>query len=102
MSRLALTCVGNHVPSSTYPKFWITQQRLIRHANRCLNIISDGLAGQTDNVWISLGANHIFYNLGNLYRGQDKLAEAENMYQRALQGYEKALGADHTSTRYSQ
>jgi tetratricopeptide (TPR) repeat protein len=27
-----------------------------------------------------------------------RLAEAENKYQRALQGYEKALGADHTST----
>jgi tetratricopeptide (TPR) repeat protein len=29
-------------------------------------------------------------NLGNLYRKQGKLAEAEQMYQRALAGYEKA------------
>ena len=29
---------------------------------------------------------------------QGKLAEAEAMYLRALQGYEKALGAEHTST----
>jgi tetratricopeptide (TPR) repeat protein len=29
---------------------------------------------------------------------QGKLAEAEQMYVRALAGYEKALGADHTST----
>ncbi|RYP25684.1 hypothetical protein DL766_006952 [Monosporascus sp. MC13-8B] len=34
----------------------------------------------------------------NLYYNQGKLKEAEEMYQRALQGYEKALGPDHTST----
>jgi tetratricopeptide (TPR) repeat protein len=39
-----------------------------------------------------------YFNLGYLYANQDKLAEAEQMYQRALQGYEKALGAEHTST----
>ena len=38
------------------------------------------------------------YNLGNLYADQGKLAEAEQMYQRALQGYEKAWGPEHTST----
>ncbi|KAK5332357.1 hypothetical protein LTR98_011513 [Exophiala xenobiotica] len=37
--------------------------------------------------------------LGDLYREQGKLAEAEKMYQRALAGKEKALRADHTSTR---
>lgn len=37
-------------------------------------------------------------NLGNLYRGPGKLAEAEVMYQRALAGYKKALGPDYTST----
>ncbi|KXJ85413.1 Tetratricopeptide repeat-domain-containing protein, partial [Microdochium bolleyi] len=37
-------------------------------------------------------------NLGILYRNQGKLDEAEKMYLRALRGYEKALGPDHTST----
>jgi hypothetical protein len=32
-----------------------------------------------------------------LYASQDKLGEAEQMYQRALAGYEKALGPEHTS-----
>jgi tetratricopeptide (TPR) repeat protein len=32
------------------------------------------------------------------YQLLHKLAKAEKMHQRALQGYEKALGADHTST----
>jgi tetratricopeptide (TPR) repeat protein len=43
-------------------------------------------------VW---GACH---GLGNLYSDQGKLKEAKEMYQRALAGYEKALGPDHTST----
>ncbi|KXX75712.1 Kinesin light chain [Madurella mycetomatis] len=36
--------------------------------------------------------------LGSLYRNQSRLQEAEAMYQRALQGIEKALGLNHTST----
>jgi Tetratricopeptide repeat len=37
-------------------------------------------------------------NLGNLYNDQDKLKEADEMYRRVLNGYERALGPDHTST----
>ena len=37
-------------------------------------------------------------NLGLLYSDQGKSAEAEEMYKRALAGYEKALGKDHKST----
>ena len=38
------------------------------------------------------------HNLGYLYADQGKLVEAERMYQRALEGYEKAWGPEHTST----
>src|SRR5438045_5028330 len=41
---------------------------------------------------------HTVNNLGALYGDQGKLAEAEAMYIRALQGYEEALGPKHTST----
>jgi tetratricopeptide (TPR) repeat protein len=37
-------------------------------------------------------------NLAILYRNQGELAEAELMCERALKGYEKALGSEHTST----
>jgi Tfp pilus assembly protein PilF len=37
-------------------------------------------------------------NLGALYHDQGKLNKAEEMYRRALEGKEKALGPDHTST----
>jgi tetratricopeptide (TPR) repeat protein len=52
------------------------------------------LAGQEDDT-ITLDALH---NFGTLYRNQSRLDEAEEMYERALQGREKALGPDHTST----
>ncbi|KAK3947253.1 hypothetical protein QBC32DRAFT_224584 [Pseudoneurospora amorphoporcata] len=41
---------------------------------------------------------HAIHCLGLLYADQGRLKEAEAMYQRALEGYEKALGPDHTST----
>jgi hypothetical protein len=37
-------------------------------------------------------------NLGILYTNQSKLAEAEKIYIRALQGKEKVLGPDYIST----
>jgi hypothetical protein len=37
-------------------------------------------------------------NLGLLYADQGRLLEAEQTYQQALQGYEKAWGPEHTST----
>jgi TPR repeat protein len=42
-----------------------------------------------------LGAIH---GLGMLYADYSKLGVAEKMYQRALEGYEKALRRDHIST----
>ncbi len=46
-----------------------------------------------------LGPDHILTlntvnNLGTLYSNQGKLAEAEKMYIRALQGYKKTLGVE--------
>ncbi len=37
-------------------------------------------------------------NPANIYADQGKLAEAEQMYQRTLQGYEKVLGLDNIIT----
>jgi tetratricopeptide (TPR) repeat protein len=50
-----------------------------------------------------LGPNHTLTlntanNLGVIYTNQGKQDEAEEMYQRVLQGYEKAYGPDHIST----
>src|SRR3982751_707118 len=64
--------------------------------SRCTN---GALAGREK----ALGPDHTstldtVNNLGILYADQGKLAEAEQMYQRALAGTEKALGPDHLST----
>lgn len=37
-------------------------------------------------------------NLGLLYADQGKLSEAEEMYLRALEGYEKVLSTEHILT----
>jgi tetratricopeptide (TPR) repeat protein len=44
------------------------------------------------------GIEWAYHNLGDLYSDQGKLVEAEQMYQRALQGYEQAWGPEHMST----
>jgi tetratricopeptide (TPR) repeat protein len=94
MARLALRCVGLHVPSTNALQYWVTQQRLLRHANQCHGFVDAVLARQEDDMTM-MGAVH---GLGLLYADQGKLGKAEGMYERALQAYEKAIGRDHTST----
>jgi tetratricopeptide (TPR) repeat protein len=91
LADLALGCVGSHVPDQKYQKYWSTQRRLLRHANRCWGFISDGRLHDENKEW----ALHRF---GNLYSDQGRYKEAGAMYQRALQGYERVIGPEHTST----
>jgi tetratricopeptide (TPR) repeat protein len=91
MARLAMRCVGSHVPLATQRDYWVVQRRLAQHAGRWLALV---MAGTT----VADGDGWILHNLGLLYASQGRLSDAEAMYMRALQGYEKALGADHTST----
>jgi tetratricopeptide (TPR) repeat protein len=90
MARLALKCVGSHVPYTQDRKWWITQRRLLQHAFRCSYIVSKGME-------IYDGIEWALENIGRLYMNQGKLGEAEDIYQRALRGQEKALGPNHTS-----
>jgi tetratricopeptide (TPR) repeat protein len=94
MARLALRCVGLHAPSRNAQQYWVTQQRLLRHANRTRGSMGSLLAGEDADMTITPA----IHKLGDLYKDQCKLDEAEEMYERALQGREKALGRDHTST----
>ncbi|KAL4955596.1 P-loop containing nucleoside triphosphate hydrolase protein [Aspergillus filifer] len=59
--------------------------------------------GFSTRIMKALGPDHTFtlgtvHNLGNLDSNQGKLQEAEEMYQRALAGYKKALGPEHSKT----
>ncbi|PQE17740.1 hypothetical protein CJF31_00005461 [Rutstroemia sp. NJR-2017a BVV2] len=91
LARLALTCVASEVPDLTEKHWWLSQQRLLQHTTRQAFFIVDAKVDIDGLYWC-------FHNLGDLYSDQSKLIEAEKMYLRALEGKEKALGPDHTST----
>jgi tetratricopeptide (TPR) repeat protein len=91
LNELALISVGYAVPSSSDRDYSGLQRRLIPHANY---VRHGNWPGDNINI-VVLGA---FVGLGDLYFGQGKLKEAEEMYERVLEGDEKALGPDHTST----
>ena len=91
LARLAVKFVGAHVPGEKDGQPWLIQRRLLQHAARCSYMFSNSLV-------VDDKLADECYNLALLYADQGKLVEAEQMYQRALQGYEKAWGPDHTST----
>jgi tetratricopeptide (TPR) repeat protein len=90
--ELALISVGYMVPSNSDRGYAEVQQQLLPHANYLVDRKRDHWPNNTSDMWNALNG------IGNLYSNQAKLKEAEEMYQRALAGYEKALGPDHTST----
>jgi hypothetical protein len=91
LAQLALTCVASEVPSTDTDKWWLLQQRLLQHIARHEQFITNGNIDVERMEWA-------LHNLGDLCKDQGRLAEAEAMYNRALQGYEEALGPKHTST----
>ena len=109
LARTAVLVVGFAVPHNSTKEYWTTQRRLLPHAQSCSQWILDSKA---DSSAKGRGSSHragtdkecrrevldAIVWLGLLYSDQGKLDEAEKMYQRALQGYEKALGPEHTST----
>ncbi|KAK5653385.1 hypothetical protein OQA88_8870 [Cercophora sp. LCS_1] len=94
--RLAVMVVGLSVPSSTSKEYWVVQRRLLPHAERCSWWIAE--IYKPRRSFDDTRAIDAMHMLGNLYMNQGRLTEAESMYQRALEGFEKALGRDHTST----
>ncbi|KAI4287728.1 MAG: hypothetical protein L6R35_003007 [Caloplaca aegaea] len=96
LKTIALTIVGEAVPEYSKTAYWLFQQRLLPHVDRCLRQIGDSdLHSRLGDV----KACTIFHNLGILYHDQGKSAEAEKMYQWALDGKEKAWGnPNHPST----
>ena len=83
LARLAVKFVAAHVPKKNNIQPWLIQHRLLQHAARCSHMVLNSLV-------IDDGLADYYYNLGLLYADQGKLVEAEQIYQRALQGYKKA------------
>lgn len=80
LAQLALCCVASKVPTRDEIDSWMLQRRLLQHAVRQEQAI---LGDQVDIE----GMEWALLNLGLLYADQGKLAEAETMYTRALQGF---------------
>ncbi|RMZ87211.1 hypothetical protein DV736_g5563, partial [Chaetothyriales sp. CBS 134916] len=91
LAMLALTCIASEVPLQSEKNWWLLQQQLLPHAMIYQQLIEDGMIEIKGMEW-ALGS------FGNLYADQGKLAKAEQMYLRALQGKEEALGLTHPST----
>jgi tetratricopeptide (TPR) repeat protein len=95
LNELALVSVGYMVPSNREGNYWELQRRLLAHAYYV------HYRWNNDQLTSDIAIWDAFHGLGNLYSDQGKLKEAEEMYQRALVGYDKALGPDHTSTLFT-
>jgi tetratricopeptide (TPR) repeat protein len=91
LARLAMKFICSHVPEEQAFRPWLTQRRLLQHAMRYSYMVLNSLIPNDDVAWEC-------DNLGYLYKNLGKIVEAEQMYQRALQGYEKELGSEHIKT----
>ncbi|KAL4937305.1 hypothetical protein BDV06DRAFT_215976 [Aspergillus oleicola] len=94
LRELALISVGYMVPSQGDRDYIKLQQRLIPHANYLTHLV---LTERLDRSGNRIDILDALLCLGNLYSDQGRLKEAEEIYQRAMTGYEKAVGPDHTS-----
>ncbi|XEU97663.1 hypothetical protein FSHL1_002949 [Fusarium sambucinum] len=91
MVRIAATCVASLIPSKKDKEYWLIQRRLLRHADRCLEMMTESTEMPDFAPWI-------YREFGSLFRHQDRLKKAQTMYERSLQGNEKTLGPMHTLT----
>ncbi|CAH0024545.1 unnamed protein product [Clonostachys rhizophaga] len=97
-ARLALVLVGRLVPDRETKEYWILQQRILPHAEQCSRWIQKDFLRSNETATSDKAMIDSVHRLGILYRDQGKFSEAEAMYNKALEGKEKALGRDHTST----
>ncbi|TIA00516.1 TPR-like protein [Aureobasidium pullulans] len=91
--RLASCIVGQAMPPLEMDEFWILQRRLLPHAQTIMRFVED-----EKNAKLSIDEYDAFAQLAYSFRVQNRYAEAEKMYERALAGKEVVLGPDHTST----
>ncbi|KAK7209415.1 hypothetical protein V2G26_016593 [Clonostachys chloroleuca] len=96
--RLALVLVGHLVPGRETKEYWILQQRILPHAEQCSRWIQEDFLRSNETATSDKAVIDSVHRLGVLYGDQGKFSEAEAMFNRALEGREKALGRDHTST----
>ncbi|RDW79009.1 uncharacterized protein DSM5745_05861 [Aspergillus mulundensis] len=93
LKELAFIAVGHMVPSIQNASSWIVQQRLLPHAIYILPKV------RTLRLTDSVELRTTFNGIGNLYAGQCKLSQAEEIYQWGLAICREGLGPDFMSDR---
>jgi tetratricopeptide (TPR) repeat protein len=89
---LAIHCIAQSVKDDMEANYWVVNRRLLQHAQRLKHTrISRWIS------WSSVRPGDLSC-VAYLYSQSDMNMEAEEMYVRALRGYEKAWGAEHTLT----
>ncbi|KAJ4323146.1 hypothetical protein N0V94_002032 [Neodidymelliopsis sp. IMI 364377] len=108
LRRVAIVAVGWAYPDDSKSGWPALQRRLLPHAQACSVYVAGSQLMQlfNGNSCHGTDSDHTeemqvvldgIYWLGRLYADQGKPAEAEEMYKRALQGFENALGSKNTS-----
>ena len=104
MSWLAAMIVASAVPSKSVPHYPLIQRRLLPHCDRILLLLQTWAQETFSDPADLPSHSDACHQLGNLYSDQGKMKEAEEMYLRALAGYERAWGHKHKrplDTRYN-
>ena len=97
MAWLASVLVASSAPKNTIADYTLVQRRLLPHCDRVRFLLRE-IIPKAPNSEEESSIDNACHWIGNLYSNQEKLKAAEDMYVRALAGYEKALGPEHTST----
>jgi tetratricopeptide (TPR) repeat protein len=90
--RLAVQCIARSVKWDTEAEYWVVNRRVLQHVYR---LEHDQFRALID--WRRVDPGDLSC-IAHLYSQSDINVAAEQMYVRALQGYEKAWGGEHTST----
>ena len=90
--KTAALHLGNYVESMNLE--YIYRQEALLHVDSICRLVE----GESEIEYASDNFLEIYNTFGSFYRDHCRLEDAERMYERALVGYEKALGADHSST----
>ena len=89
---MAIRCVAASVSWDSEEEYWARNRRVLAHARRFQLARFRGLID-----WSGIMPDDLVY-LAAIYKQNDMHKEAEEMYVRALRGYEKAWGPEHKAT----
>lgn len=94
MSRIAVFCVGLHLPSENDSGFWITQRRLLHHASRCWSYIEARMVQDSFLLWALL-------YLGKIFSSRWRLNEAREISSFSRKAFPEVMGTNHEPILYT-